>query len=90
VNNYIDIIKIWPRSGVFAFLVGKESRTRIGRIGYPGETKQVTKGDLRKIRKQCELTSQHGIDSQSFYHNVDDMTSLLAEYQENLRRLANR
>jgi death-on-curing protein len=90
VNNYIDIIKIWPRSGVFAFLVGKESRARIGRIGYPGETKQVTKGDLRKIRKQCELTSRHGIDSQSFYHNVDDMTSLLAEYQENLRRLADR
>ncbi|MEY9136487.1 death-on-curing family protein [Bradyrhizobium diazoefficiens] len=89
-NNSIDLVQVWPRSGVMAFLVGKESRRRIARIGYPGDTKQVSKGDLRYIRRQCELTSHHGVDSQSFYWGVDDMTSLLAEYQENLRRLANR
>ena len=89
-NNYIDLIKIQPRSGVLAMLIGKEQRTRVARIGFPGDTKQVNKGDLRKIRKLCDLTSRHGVDSQSFYRGVDDMTSLLAEYQENLRRLANR
>jgi len=89
-NNYIDIVKVQSRSGVLAMLIGKELRTRIARIGYPGETKQVNKGDLRKVRKLCDLTSANGIDSQSFYRGVDDMTSLLAEYQENLKRLANR
>jgi hypothetical protein len=89
-NNAIDLIQVSPRTGIMAFLVGKESRSRVARIGYPGDTKQVSKGDLRKIRKLCGLTSAHGVDSQSFYNEVDDMTSLLAEYQENLRRLANR
>lgn len=89
-NNTIDIVQVWPRTGLMAYLVGPESRKRLGRIGFPGDTKQVAKGDLRRIRRLCSLTSQNGIDSQSFYRDVDDMTSLLAEYQENLRRLADR
>lgn len=89
-NNSIDLIQVSKRSGVIAFFVGKESRARIARIGYPGDTKQVGKGDIRKIRKLCGLTSRNGIDSQSFYNDVDDMTSLLSEYQENRRRLADR
>jgi len=89
-NNAIDLIQVKPRTGVVGFLVGGETRRRIAKIGYPGDTKQVSKGDIRNIRRLCELTSRHGIDSHSFYHGSDDMTSLLAEYQENLRRLANR
>lgn len=89
-DNSIDIIQIEKRKGLVAVLVGPEARRRLGRVGYPSDTKQVSRGDLRKIRKLCSLNSQHGIDSQSFYHDVDDMTSLLAEYQENLRRLADR
>jgi prophage maintenance system killer protein len=89
-NNAIDVVKIEKRSGLAALFSGKEARHRVGRIGYPGDTRQVAKGDIRKIRKLCGLTSKEGIDSQSFYHGVDDMTSLLAGYQENLRRLANR
>jgi death-on-curing protein len=89
-HNMIDIIKIEQRSGLAALIAGKESRRRIARVGYPSETRQVAKGDIRKIRKLCGLTSDHGIDSQSFYHDVDDMTSLIAGYQVNLRRLADR
>lgn len=89
-NNAIDIVRVEKRSGLLARVTGREIRRRIGRIGYPGDTRQVSRGDIRKIRKMCGLTSREGIDSQSFYHDVDDMTSLLAEYQENLRRLANR
>ncbi|TFW62708.1 hypothetical protein CT676_00870 [Bradyrhizobium sp. MOS001] len=89
-NNTIDVVKVEPRTGLAALFVGGNSRRRIGRIGFPGDTKQVSKADLRKVRKLCKLTSEQGIDSQSFYHDVDDMTSLLAEYQQNLRRLANR
>jgi hypothetical protein len=89
-DNAIDVVHVTKRSGLITLITGPEKRQRIGRIGYPGETRQVARGDLRKIRKLCRLTASHGIDSQSFYHGVDDMTSLLAEYQENLRRLADR
>ena len=86
----IDIIKMRKRTGLSALLMGSETFQRIGRIGYPSDTRQVSKGDLRKIRKMCGLTQLEGVDSQSFYYGVDDMTSLLAEYQDNIRRLANR
>jgi hypothetical protein len=79
-----------PSAGLSAFFAGPEMRRRVGRIGYPGDARQVAKGDIRKVRRLCGLTSKEGIDSQSFYYGVDDMTSLIAEYQENLRRLANR
>src|ERR1700744_4701126 len=55
-STTIDVVRVWPRTGILAFFVGRESRQRIGRIGFPGDTKQVSKGDLRKIRKLCELT----------------------------------
>jgi prophage maintenance system killer protein len=89
-NNMIDVVKIEKRSGLVAFFSGSEIRHRIGRLGYPGDTRQVSRGDIRKVRRMCNLTPDDGIDSQSFYHDVDDMTSLIAEYQNNLRRLANR
>jgi death-on-curing protein len=88
-SNMIDIIKVEKRSGL-AFFGGPERRQRVGRIGYPGDTRQVSLGDIRRVRRMCGLTSTQGIDSQAFYHGVDDMTSLLAEYQDNLRRLADR
>lgn len=89
-GNSIDIIKIQRRSGLAAFISGRESRHRVGRVGYLGDTKQVSKTDIRQVRRLCGLTSREGVDSQSFYFGVDDMSSLIAEYQENLRRLANR
>jgi death-on-curing protein len=89
-NNMIDVVKITKRTGLLALVVGSEHRRRIGRLGYPSESKQVSKDDLRVLRKMCELTYKHGVDSQTFYVGVDDMTSLLAEYQDNIRRLAER
>lgn len=89
-DNAIDIVKIERRTGLSALIAGKESRQRLGRIGYPSHTKQVAKGDIRKIRRLCKLTSKEGINSQSFYYGIDDMSSLVAGYQDNLRRLANR
>jgi death-on-curing family protein len=89
-SNSIDIVKVEHRSGLSALFSGRESRQRVGRVGYQGDTKQVSKIDIRQVRRLCKLTPKDGVDSQSFYFGVDDMTSLIAEYQENLRRLANR
>jgi death-on-curing family protein len=89
-DNMIDVVKVERRTGLVAFIAGTERRYRVGRLGYPSENKQVSKDDLRAVRKKCNLTHKHGIDSQTFYFGVDDMTSLLAEYQDNIRRLAER
>ncbi len=89
-NNMIDVVKVEKRSGLAALISGPERRWRIGRIGYPGDTKQVSKGDIRRLRRMCGLTSNEGVDSHAFYNEVDAMSSLIAEYQDNLRRLANR
>ena len=86
----IDVIKVEKRTGLIALFSGSETRHRVGRVGYPGDTRQVSRGDIRKVRRMCHLMPDDGIDSQSFYHGVDDMASLIAEYQDNLRRLANR
>jgi death-on-curing family protein len=89
-NNMIDIVRVQQRTGLLAFIAGSEHRQRVGRIGYPSENKQVSREDLKSVRKQCHLTHKYGIDSQTFYFGVDDMTSLLADYQDNIRRLAER
>jgi prophage maintenance system killer protein len=89
-DNMIDVCKIEKRHSLFGLGALKEVSTRITRLGYHSETKQVTMNDIRKLRKDCKLTVEYGVDSESFYRGTDEMTSLLFEYQDHIRRLANR
>lgn len=87
-DNHIDIIKVEKRRGLFG---SNEKRQKIGRIGYPSETRQVAKGDVKRVREICGLTFKKGfVDSVDFYDGVDPMRFLLAEYQDILIRLADR
>ncbi|MGR3914383.1 MAG: type II toxin-antitoxin system death-on-curing family toxin [Gammaproteobacteria bacterium] len=62
----------------------------IGRVGFPGMSKQVSKSDTKKIRAMCNLTEAAGYDSRAFYNGMDSMNFLLSEYAAPLRRLAHR
>jgi hypothetical protein len=86
----IDIVKIKQRRTLLGLGSFAEVRTRMCRMGYHSETTQVTLGDIKRLRKELGLTINEGVDSKTFYDGTDDMTSLLAEYQENIRRLADR
>lgn len=89
-DNAIDVIRVTKSNGFFGLGAG-ESRKKIGRIGYPSDTRQVAKGDVRRVREMCNLTFKHGfVDSVEFYDGVDPMRFLLAEYQDILVRLADR
>jgi death-on-curing protein len=89
-DNYIDVVRVSVRRGVLGFGAG-EQRQKIGRIGYPGETKQLTKGDVKKVRELCSLDfKNHFVDSVEFYEGINPMSFLLAEYQDILIRLADR
>jgi death-on-curing family protein len=83
-NNKIDIIK-------FRNVDNKEelSKTvRIGTIGFPGMSKQVSFQTIDRVRNMCELDIHHGYDSQSFFNGMEDPLSLIKKYKEPLRRLA--
>ncbi|WP_422003192.1 Fic family protein [Reyranella sp.] len=79
-RNYIDLYQT-DRSG--------HSR-RIMNVGFPGWTRPVDEAAIREIRRRLKLTDEYGVDSQSFFKGVEDLETLIASYQEPLRRLANR
>ena len=76
-NNNINIVRM------------KDDKV-IGHVGFPGMSKQIAKGDLRKVRKICQLSEADGFDSKAFFNGTENMDYLLSEYAAPLRRLANR
>ncbi len=66
----------------------KEEVVRACRIGFPGWSKQVSKGDIKYLRGELGLTPEDGIDSAAFYKNADNIRGLIASYEGALRRLA--
>jgi death-on-curing family protein len=88
-GSFIDVNQVKSRKTFF----GRrpfENRQRVGRIGFPGMTRQVAKSDLKKVRKLTGLTQENGYDSEVFYKGLDDLGALIAGYQDVLRRLADR
>lgn len=76
-RNYIGIVRT-------------SDNQSIGRVGFPGMSKQVSHGDIKKVRRFCGLMPKNGYDSAVFYNGVGGMDSLLLEYAGPLRRLADR
>lgn len=92
-NNSIDVMR-WEDVTVKKGFFGKSRTTKeirkVCSLGFPGWSKQVGKGRIAHIRKELGLTSEAGVDSQSFFYEVDDLSGLLAKYEGALRRLATR
>lgn len=89
-SNTIEIVKYEERS-VFLGFGRRLERVRFGTIRYPGASAQVSKGDIKKVRKMTNLDYKDGgVDSAAFYGKRDPLSSLITSYQEPLRRLANR
>jgi len=62
----------------------------IGHVGFPGMSKEVSRGDIKKVRRICSLMQKHGFDSKAFCNGAGGMDSLLLEYAGPLRRLADK
>lgn len=75
-------------------LFRKEKKTKEIRhacaLGFPGWKNQVGKGRIGHVRKVLGLTPENGVDSQSFFKDVDDMKVLIEMYEGALKRLAYR
>lgn len=89
-KNYIDVVKIEKKKRLFQSS-HTEKITKIGKIGFPRWTSQVSREEIRKVRELTKLDyKNYRIDSAEFYKGVLPVQSLIASYHEPLRRLAYR
>jgi death-on-curing family protein len=62
--------------------------TNITQIAYPGEGAIVQVNTIKKVRKECRLLPEDGVDSRSFYDAESTLDSILNEYRLMLNRLS--
>jgi len=74
-GNYIDVYK---------------GEDRVLKIGFPGDSKEVGRKALSCVRKATGLTAENGFDAQVFFKGADPLSILIGEYEEPLKRLADR
>lgn len=87
-GNTIDVV--YTGRGPFENDIWKgwETGHRICNIGFPGHSKQVSIGDVKRIRKELCLLPEFGVDSDAFFQDADLLTNLISSYEGALRRLA--
>ena len=62
----------------------------IGHVGFPGMSREVSRGSIKRVRNICNLMEEHGFDSKAFYSGIAGMNELLRDYAVPLRRLADK
>jgi death-on-curing protein len=91
-GNYINVVRIEPaRPGRF-FGIGArpEREVFLAQIGFPGWKDQVHKSALKTVREATKLTTENGCDRQVLFEGAEPLSSLISEYSEPLKRLANK
>jgi prophage maintenance system killer protein len=90
-KNFIDVVRVETTVGGHPWR--KRPRVvekHILQIGFPGWTKEVGVKAIASIRRATHLTAEYGVDSQVFFHGVDAMPALIAQYHGPLSRLRDR
>lgn len=65
-----------------------EIGARVYKMGFPGYSKQVALGDLKRLRTTLYLLPEYGVDSDAFFEDADPLTNLISSYEGVLRQLA--
>jgi len=91
-GGYINVVRIEPaRPAKFLGIGGKPEREIfLAQVGFPGWKDQVHKAALKTVREAARLTSRHGCDSKVLFEGAEPISSLISEYAEPLKRLANK
>ena len=90
IDNRIDVVRYEQKKRMMGIFGSEEVRVRVGRIGFPRWTAQVTAADIKNVREITGLSHKNGVDSGAFFHGLDDMQSLITTYNAPLMRLAYR
>lgn len=91
-GNYINVVRVEPaRRANFLGLGGRPEReVYLAQVGFPGWKDQVHKSALKTVREATGLTTKNGCDTRVLFKEAEPLTSLISEYAEPLRRLANK
>jgi len=89
-GNAIDVVKIESETKGLFRITTTQVRKRIGNIAYPGENRTVPLRTIKYVRRLCGLREEDGIDSASFYDDLEIVDAFINEYRTVLRRLARR
>lgn len=87
-GNKIDVMK--EEEEISLLFRKKIVPRRIGSISFPGWTRQVSREDIRLVRKITRLTPDKGVDSGAFFGNSSSLGSLIDEFQPLLLRLSDK
>ncbi len=89
-KNHIEIVhNVVETTGLFK----KETRTiekRVGVIDFPGWGRQICLRDIKFVRKITGLIHENGVDSEAFFHNAEPFAALIWQFQNPLKRLADK
>lgn len=91
-GNYINVVRVEPAKPARLFGIGgrPEREIYLTQVGFPGWKDQVHKSALKRVRKATKLDSDHGCDAQVLFEDAEPLSSLISEYAEPLKRLANK
>lgn len=84
-SNMIDVVR-YEQQGLIGRLLRRE-RQRIGRIGWPGDNRDISKAEMKHIREVCRLREEDGVDSDAFYSYTVVLDSFVNRYRKVLRAL---
>lgn len=85
-HNSIEIVKEVQQRTLFGRLLTKQKH--IATIGWPGEHRDMSISEIKKVRTICHLREEDGVDSDAFYDNTAVIDSFVNRYRTLLRRLA--
>lgn len=66
------------------------AEARVGQIGFPGWSREVSRNAISTVRKTTGLLPENGFDAQVFFKGADPLSALIGLYEEPLKRLAYR
>lgn len=89
-KNFIDVCRIEDKRRFFGVGKSEQKLIKLAQIGFPSWKKTVGKGAIKTVREATDLTTKKGVDSATFYHDVDPLNVLIAKYEKPLERLAYR
>lgn len=88
-DPYHNSISVFQDKEVSAWLGFRKrtERVKVGTIGFPSWTKQVSEKDISQVRKITGLTKENGIDSIVFYGGGEPVYKLIEQFEKPLIRL---
>jgi len=90
-GNYINVVRVEPaKQGFLGIGARPEREVYLAQVGFPGWKDQVHKSALKTVREATNLTTKNGCDTQVLFEDAEPLSSLISEYAEPLKRLANK